>query len=59
MEDFEEFQDYDEFQFILVANRQSAACVGLSSMFHFPHFDINVEDNGYVLDFVDVLDILM
>jgi hypothetical protein len=24
-----------------------------------PHFDIYVEDNGYVLDSVDVLDILM
>ena len=56
MEDFEEFQDYDEFQFILVANRQSAACVGLSSMFHFPHFD-NV--NYDVNDSVDVLDILL
>jgi hypothetical protein len=42
-----------------VANPQSAACVSLSSTFRFPHFDINVEDNGYVLDFVDVLDILM
>jgi hypothetical protein len=35
MEDFEEFQDYDEFLFILVANPQLAACVGLSSTFHF------------------------
>jgi hypothetical protein len=59
MEDFEEFQDYDEFKFILVANPESAACVGLSSMFRFPHFDINVEDYGYVLDSMDVLDILM
>ena len=59
MEDFEEFQDYDEFQFFLVANPQSAACVGLSSTFCFPHFDNNVEDNGYVLDSVDILDILM
>jgi hypothetical protein len=25
----------------------------------FQHFDINVEDYGYVLDSVDVLDILM
>jgi hypothetical protein len=24
-----------------------------------PHFDINVKDNGYVLDSVDVLDILI
>ena len=59
MEDFEEFQDYDKFQFTLVANPQSAACVGLSSMFCFPHFDIDVKDNGYVLDSVDVSDILM
>jgi hypothetical protein len=35
MEDYEEFQEYDEFLFTLVANPQSAACVGLSSMFHF------------------------
>jgi hypothetical protein len=34
MEDFEEFQDYDEFSFILVANPQSADYVGLSSTFH-------------------------
>ena len=58
MEDFEEFQDYDELQFFLVANPQSAACVGLSSTFCIPHFDINVNDYGYVLDSVDVLDIL-
>jgi hypothetical protein len=42
-----------------VANPQSAAYVGLSSTFHFPHFDINVKDYGYVLDSMDVLDILM
>jgi hypothetical protein len=27
--------------------------------FVFPHFDINVKDYGYVLDSVDVLDILL
>jgi hypothetical protein len=31
----------------------------LSSTFCIPHFDINVKDNGYVLDSMDVLDILM
>ena len=56
MEDFEEFQDYNEFQFILVANPQSVACVGLSSTFRIPHFDYV---NDYVIDSVDVLDILM
>jgi hypothetical protein len=36
MEDFEELQDYDEFSSLfLVANPQSAACVGLSSTFRF------------------------
>jgi hypothetical protein len=25
----------------------------------FPHFDINVKDYGYVLDSMDILDILM
>jgi hypothetical protein len=36
MEDFEELQDYDEFSSLfLVANHQSAACVGLSSTFRF------------------------
>jgi uncharacterized protein (DUF779 family) len=43
----------------LSGNPQSAACVGLSSMFCFPHFDVIVKDNGYVLDSMDVLDILM
>jgi hypothetical protein len=33
MDDFGEFQEYDEFYFILVANPQLAACVGLHSMF--------------------------
>jgi hypothetical protein len=42
-----------------VANPQSAACVGLSSTFRIPHFDINVNDYDYVLDYVDVLDILL
>jgi hypothetical protein len=37
----------------LVANPQSAACVGI------PHFDNYVKDNGYVIDSMDVLDILM
>jgi hypothetical protein len=35
MEDFEEFLDYDEFLFTLVANPQSAACVGLHSTFRY------------------------
>jgi hypothetical protein len=42
-----------------VANPHSAACVGLSSTFRIPHFDINVNDDGYVLDSVDVSDILL
>jgi hypothetical protein len=36
MDDFEEFQEYDEFQFILVANPQLAAYIGLHSMFRYP-----------------------
>jgi hypothetical protein len=39
MEDFEEFQDYDEFFVMLVANPQSAACEALSTTFRIPHFD--------------------
>jgi hypothetical protein len=31
----------------------------LSSTFRIPHFDINVNDYGYVLDSVDVSDILL
>jgi hypothetical protein len=43
----------------LVANPQSAACVGLASTFPIPHFDNYVKDNGYVIDSMDVLDNLM
>ena len=40
MEDFEEFQDYDEFQFFLVVNPQSGACVDLICyVTYFSHFD--------------------
>jgi hypothetical protein len=42
-----------------VANPQSAACVGLASRFRISHFDNYVKNNGYVIDSVDVLDILM
>jgi hypothetical protein len=31
----------------------------LSSTFRIPHFDINVNDYGYVLDSVDVSNILL
>jgi hypothetical protein len=43
----------------LVANPQSAACVGLASTFHIFRTLIIMLNNGYVLDSVDVLDILM
>ena len=59
MEDFEEFQDYDEFQFILVATPSSLPVQAYLLRFVSPHFDINVEHYGYVLDSVDVSDILM
>jgi hypothetical protein len=43
----------------LVANPQVAACVAYHLRFVSPHFYIYVEHYGYVLDSVDVLDILM
>jgi hypothetical protein len=43
----------------LVVNPQTAACVGLASTYAFPHFDIYVEHYDYVLDSMDVSDILM
>jgi hypothetical protein len=55
MEDFEEFQEYDEFSF----TPQSVACVGLASTFRKFCTLIFMLNNGYVLDSVDVLDILM
>ena len=39
MEDFEEFQDFDEFQIRLVANPESAACEGLIVLCIGQHFD--------------------
>ena len=59
MEDFEEFQDYDEFQFILVATSSQLPVQAYLLRFISPHFDINVNDYGYVLDSMDVSDILM
>jgi hypothetical protein len=43
----------------LVANPQSAACVSLASTFRISALCSYVKDNGYVIDSVDVLDILM
>jgi hypothetical protein len=43
----------------LVANPQSATCVGLASTFCIFRTLIIMLNNGYVLDSVDVLDILM
>jgi hypothetical protein len=42
---------------MLVANPQSAACEGLISMFRIPHFLMIL--NNYVIDSMDVLDILL
>jgi hypothetical protein len=39
MEDFQEFQDFDEFYISLVANPQSAACEGLIVLCFVQHFD--------------------
>ena len=59
MEDFEEFQDYDEFQFTLVATPSQLSVQAYPLRFVSPHFDIIVEHYGYVLDSVNVSDILM
>ena len=59
MEDFEEFQDYDEFQFTLVATPSQLPVQAYPLHFVSPHFDIIVEHYGNVLDSVDVLDILL
>jgi hypothetical protein len=59
MEDFEEFPDYNEFKFILVATPSQLPVQAYLLCFVTPHFDINDEHNGYVLDSVDVSDILM
>ena len=49
MEDFEEFQDYDEFQFTLVANPSQLPVQAYILRFVTPHFDIDVEYYGYVI----------
>ena len=60
MEDFEEFQDYDEFQFILVANPPSQLPVQAYILrFVTPHFDVIIKHDDYVIDSMDVSDILM
>ena len=59
MEDFEEFQDYDEFQFTLVENPSQLPVQAYLLRFVTPHFYVNVKHYGYVLDSMDVLDILM
>ncbi len=56
MEDFEEFQDYDEFLFRQWQTPSQMPVKALSPTFRIPHFD-NVND--YVIDSVDVLDTLM
>ena len=44
MEDFEEFQNNDEFQFFLVENPSQLHAKALSATFAFPHFD-DINDN--------------
>ena len=43
MEDFEEFQNYDEFQLCQWQNPSQLPMKALSAMFRIPHFD-NVND---------------
>jgi hypothetical protein len=52
MEDFQEFQDFDEFELCLVANPQSATCEGLIFYVSYPHFD-------YVNDYVKLMTLWM
>jgi hypothetical protein len=42
-----------------VANPSQLPMKDLFSMFRIPHFDIDVNDYGYVLNYVDVSDILL
>ena len=57
MDDFEEFQNYDEFQLCQLQTPSQLPVKALSATFCIPHFD-NVND--YVSnDSVDVLDIMM
>jgi hypothetical protein len=42
MEDFQEFQDFDEFYNSLVANPQSIACEGLIILCLVGHFDYDL-----------------
>jgi hypothetical protein len=42
MEDFQEFQDFDEFYVSLVANPQSAAFEGLIILCFVQHFDYDL-----------------
>ena len=59
MEDFEEFQDYDEFQLSQWQTPSQLPVKAQHLRFVSPHFDSYVKDNGNVLDCVDVLDILL
>jgi hypothetical protein len=45
--------------YFFVANLQSAACLGLASTFRISALLIIMLNNGYVIDSMDVLDILM
>ena len=59
MEDFEEFQDYDEFQLSQWQTPSQLPVQAYHLCFVFPHFDNYIKNNGYVLDSMDVLDILL
>jgi hypothetical protein len=59
MEKFEEFQEYDEFWFFL-SGKPPVSCL-CRFIIYVPYFRtlIIMLNNGYVIDFVDVLDILI
>jgi hypothetical protein len=59
MEDFEEFQDYDEFLFFLSGKPPVSCLCRLSIYVSYFRTLITMLNNGYVLDSMDVLDILM
>ena len=51
MEDFEEFQDYDEFQFTQWQTPSQLPVQAYHLRFVSLHFDSYAKDNGYVIDY--------
>jgi hypothetical protein len=59
MDDFEEFQEYDEFSSFLSGKPLVSCLCRLSIYVSYFRTSIIMLNNGYVIDSMDVLDILM